>query len=661
MAGIGDIFVNSIKTTTDMPSAQISGEGYSQLASMKNGDTFTAKVVKTDGADVTLRLSDGKLVGARLSSDMNISEGQNVTFQVKSNASSISIAPLLTNTATDISVLKALGQASIPVTDTSSQMVSEMMKAGMSIDRASILDMYSSVMSNPSSSVADIVDLTRLGLPVNQENLDNIENYKNLSYQIDQGMQEIAEKTDQALMDLVRGGDTGNAARLMNSVIETVLSHISETSDPLSLEKADPGYLNGNGIPPAEDNGTQVSSQASDEAVLKEQALPNTAGNDAGDVLSVIKDETGKTISGEKTADTGNLSDGAFNNTSAVNEKPVNAHVLNDPAARALELLKAMQNADTSSKGEQAVNASPGQEQSVITENGKAGADSAAYIRENDMSFADAFDKTVSVMRELTGNKDYSPSGTAELLKDINIFQSKALENGDTAGIRKLLSSDAFRKLTFDTLKNEWRISPSEVADKDKVESLYKRLSGQLSMLRDGLASVQAQNTPAFNAMNNMSSNIDFLQQINQMYAYIQLPLKLSGGDSAHGDLYVFSNRKNMTSDDSVVTAFLHLDMDNLGPVDVYVSMDVRSGGKVSTNFTVADDETLDLLNEHMDLLTERLRGRGYDLTCSMKIKGTDEPEEDALKAGGVNLLLLHAGSMGGSYSPGMKSFDVRA
>ena len=279
MAGIGDIFVNSIKTTTDMPSAQISGEGYSQLASMKNGDTFTAKVVKTDGADVTLRLSDGKLVGARLSSDMNISEGQNVTFQVKSNASSISIAPLLTNTATDISVLKALGQASIPVTDTSSQMVSEMMKAGMSIDRASILDMYSSVMSNPSSSVADIVDLTRLGLPVNQENLDNIENYKNLSYQIDQGMQEIAEKTDQALMDLVSGGDTGNAARLMNSVIETVLSHISETSDPLSPEKADPGYLNGNGIPPAEDNGTQVSSQASDEAVLKEQALPNTAGN----------------------------------------------------------------------------------------------------------------------------------------------------------------------------------------------------------------------------------------------------------------------------------------------------------------------------------------------------------------------------------------------
>ena len=230
------------------------------------------------------------------------------------------------------------------------------------------------------------------------------------------------------------------------------------------------------------------------------------------------------------------------------------------------------------------------------------------------------------------------------------------------SGLKKLLSSDPLKSLTLDVLKNEWSIQPSEVADKEKVESLYRRLNGQLSMLKEGLAAAGAQNTPAFNAVNNMSSNIDFLQQINQMYAYIQLPLKLSGGDSAHGDLYVFSNKKNMTSDDSVVTAFLHLDMDNLGPVDVYVSMDVKAGGKVSTSFTVADDETLDLLNDHMDQLTERLKGRGYDLKCSMKLKDDDtEPEADALKEGGVNLLLVHAGGPGGSYSSGMRSFDVRA
>ncbi len=567
MAGIGEIFLNSIKNVTETPASNVSGEGYSQLASMKNGDTFTAKVVRNNGSDVTLKLPGGNLINARLGSEMSITEGQNVTFQVKNNASSISISPLLTNTATDVSVLKALNQASLPVTDTSAAMVTEMMKAGLPIDRASILDMYSGISANPQASVSDVVDLAKLGLPATPENLENIGNYKNLSYQIDRGMQDIADKTGQALMDMISSGDTKNAAGLMNTLIDTALSHISEIEDPYTEE------------------GMQSGSAA-----------------------------------GTDTMQTGNAENAsnAIQNETAINE---------------------------------------GQTAAVNVEN--TGAQSGSL---QNISFKDAFDQTVTLMRTLTGDSEYQPAGTADLLRDISLFQQKALESGDMSGLKKLLSSDPLKSLTLDVLKNEWSIQPSEVADKDKVESLYRRLNGQLSMLKEGLAAAGAQNTPAFNAVNNMSSNIDFLQQINQMYAYIQLPLKLSGGDSAHGDLYVFSNKKNMTSDDSVVTAFLHLDMDNLGPVDVYVSMDVKAGGKVSTSFTVADDETLDLLNDHMDQLTERLKGRGYDLKCSMKLKDDDtEPEADALKEGGVNLLLVHAGGPGGSYSSGMRSFDVRA
>ena len=600
MAGIGEIFLNSIKNVTETPQANVSGEGYSQLASMKNGDTFTARVVKSDGQDVTLKLPGGNLVNARLGSDMNISEGQNVTFQVKSNASSISISPLLTNTATDVSVLKALNQASLPVTDTSAAMVTEMMKAGLPIDRASILDMYSGISANPQAPVSDVVDLAKLGLPVTPENLENIGNYKNLSYQIDRGMQDIADKTGQALMDMISSGDTKSAAGLMNTLIDTALSHISEIEDPYTAEMAQ-----------------------------------SAGGKEAG----------AEQISGDIAENTA----GAGQNAAA------NATEAGDAASRALELLRAMQD--------------PGQTEGIDTSgnNPQAGAINAEgaatqALSQQDMSFKDAFDQTVNLMRTLTGDSEYQPANTADLLRDVSLFQQKALAGGDMSGISKLLTSDPLKTLTMEVLKDEWSIQPSEVADKDKVESLYRRLNGQLSMLKEGLAAAGAQNTPAFNAVNNMSSNIDFLQQINQMYAYIQLPLKLSGGDSAHGDLYVFSNKKNMTSDDSVVTAFLHLDMDNLGPVDVYVSMDVKAGGKVSTSFTVADDETLDLLNDHMDQLTERLKGRGYDLKCSMKLKDSDEePEADALKDGGVNLLLVHSGGPGGSYSSGMRSFDVRA
>lgn len=623
MAGISDVFLNGIRPVQDTPSSNVSGDGLSYLSSLKNGDTFSAKVMDVSGSDVTLKLPTGASVNAKLSSDMNISEGQTISFEVKSGGSTVSITPLLTNTSADISVLKALNMAQLPVTDTSVGMTAEMMKAGLSIDRSSLLGMYETVMSNPEANVSDIVDLTKLGLSVNEENISNIENYKNLSYQIDSGLQSLAEKTDQALMDLVKGGDITEAAKLLGSVIDASVAYMDEgIAIPVKEGSAD--------VP--------VQDQASSAEMLQ----------------SAENEETQKIADPE-------VKDGSIVNAQVEN-KPADANneinAKSDAASRALELLKNLYSSDNTAKAP-ANSKSPAPGDSVqVSERDASGRIVPGKETEGPQ---ENFEKVLSLYKEVSEDSGYVPADMKDLFTKMSAFISKALSEGDTETLRKLADSDPLRKLSLGTLKDMWSISPSEVADKEKVESLYKRLSSQLSMLKEGLAAAGASNTPAMNAAGNMSSNIDFLQQINQMYAYIQLPLKLSGGDSAHGDLYVFSNRKNMTSDDSVVTAFMHLDMDNLGPVDVYVSMDVSSGGKVSTNFTVADDDTLDFLNENMHLLTERLRKRGYDLNASMKVKGEEEdPEENALDKGGVNLLLVHAGGTG-SYQGSMRSFDVRA
>jgi hypothetical protein len=625
MTGISDIFLNGIRPASDAPSSNVSGDGLSYLSSLKNGDTFTAKVTSVSGSDITLKLPSGGTVNAKLSSEMNISQGQTISFEVKNGGSTVSITPLLTNTSADISVLKALNQAQLPVSDSTVGMTAEMMKAGLSIDRSSLLGMYEKVMNNPGANVSDIVDLTRLGLPVNEQNIGNIENYKNLSYQIDSGLQTLAEKTDQALMDMVKGGDVTNAAKLMGTIIDASVSFMEEGISIEESAKVPENPLN------AENLELQIA--------LEDKELPEGTGGITNSVkmqetIPEAAQETAGSVSEDKTYD-----------------------VKSDAASRALELLKNLKVSEDISK-------SP-----VNNENpAKALQSSEALHPENTQSAvhdvsdpAIEFEKALSLYKEVSGDKEYVPADMKDLLTRIFAFTQKAALEGDIENLKKLVSSDPLKKLAFGALKDMWSISPAEVADKEKVESLYNRLSSQLNILKDGLVSAGAQNTPALNAANNMSSNIDFLQQINQMYAYIQLPLKLSGGDSAHGDLYVFSNRKNMTSDDSVVTAFMHLDMDNLGPVDVYVSMDVMSGGKVSTNFTVADDDTLDFLEKNMHLLTERLQKRGYDLQASMKIKGDEEnAEENALDKGGVNLLLVHAGGTG-SYKGSMRSFDVRA
>jgi hypothetical protein len=133
------------------------------------------------------------------------------------------------------------------------------------------------------------------------------------------------------------------------------------------------------------------------------------------------------------------------------------------------------------------------------------------------------------------------------------------------------------------------------------------------------------------------------------MYAYVQLPLKMSGND-AHGDLYVYSNKKHMASDDGSVSALLHLDMNNLGPLDVYVRM---TDMKVSTNFYMADESCIDLIMEHIDELTARLNKRGYQMSYQVL------PSEDLKSENRAVDALLQADDKMTTISS--TSFDARA
>lgn len=113
-----------------------------------------------------------------------------------------------------------------------------------------------------------------------------------------------------------------------------------------------------------------------------------------------------------------------------------------------------------------------------------------------------------------------------------------------------------------------------------------------------------------------LSGNIDFINQLNQTFTYIQIPLKMSG-QNANGDLYVYSNKKSLAAKDGTVSAYLHLDMDHLGSVDCYVTM---RDDHVTTNFKVRDDEVLDLIEQNIGWLDERLQKRGYHLQSTVSV-----------------------------------------
>ena len=212
---------------------------------------------------------------------------------------------------------------------------------------------------------------------------------------------------------------------------------------------------------------------------------------------------------------------------------------------------------------------------------------------------------------------DSDESVTAQL-QNIQKLLKQGLDTKDVHLLHRVLQDSKVMELPGKLLLDSWSLRPEDVESPEKVEQLYQKLGRQLKGFADALGENGQSGSQVYQAVSNLSRNVDFLQQINQTYAYIQLPLHLRQGEHKTGELFVYTNKKNLAKRDGQVSALLHLDMEHLGPVDVYVAMqDV----KVSTKFYVQNDAILDYLESNMDVLTQRLKKRGYDCNCETTLR----------------------------------------
>ncbi len=193
--------------------------------------------------------------------------------------------------------------------------------------------------------------------------------------------------------------------------------------------------------------------------------------------------------------------------------------------------------------------------------------------------------------------------------------------------LERLFGGKEFEGLLRAEVERQWLIEPREVADPRKVEQLYERIREQSMRLNEAVQTAGKADAPVARSAQNLQNNVDFMNQMNHMFAYIQLPLKMAG-NHAHGDLYVYTNKKNLAAKDGNVSALLHLDMEHLGAMDVYVTM---QHNKVNTNFTLQDESSLDLIEQHISLLDERLAGRGYTLKAQFQVKEEDEEKNASI------------------------------
>lgn len=218
-------------------------------------------------------------------------------------------------------------------------------------------------------------------------------------------------------------------------------------------------------------------------------------------------------------------------------------------------------------------------------------------------------------------NKDLS-------LKDL---LSQLAEHFDNEDLKAKLGSSLGQvkeKLLKSMVDETMKLKPQDVAEDDGIKNYYKRVRSSLEHITKDLAD-EAKNLNLSKNLDNIKSNIDFMNDLNKNnMAYVQIPIHYKE-NNANGELYVYTNKRKTAGQDSdTVSALLHLDMDNLGPVDVYVKL---AGKNLSTNFCLETEELLDFINDNIDKLTARLEAKGYQTKFEMHLSN-DENKFDVAK-----------------------------
>ena len=574
---LGQYNRNISSGTEELKAASGMQKVVSTLEELSSGSVFEGTVSAVKNGKVTLALSDGQTITARLSGKVPLSQGTPMFFQVKSNdGATIEIKPYTGAGSGGNPILtNALTEGTVPVTERNLAMVDAMMKEQMPIDKQSLLNMARIANMNPGVDITTVVNMTKLGIPVSPEMAAQFENYMTdehaILQEMDQAMNELA--------DLAGSHDLtpDQAVQMNQKILSILLPEQTAAGESVNTE----GQIETGGQTTAEGQiltggQTTAEGQTTSEGQIltdgrlgaEEQTVNGEQTTTAG---QAIQEGTGGQAIGEV------LSDQQF---SSLGRLLQNIPSLVESTKLFPEAMEQDIFIDTL-EDESVV-------QNLMAEDAKGEAADGKTALDKNLTVSD-FLRTVS-----------------QLFSENNGAASQS--------IQKLFGSDAYKSLLRNVMEQQWLIQPEALKQEKKISQLYEKLEQQMRQVEDALKEAGVTKTRFPETAAEVRGNIEFMNQLNQAYTYVQVPLKMSG-QNANGELYVYTNKKNLRDPDAELSAFLHLDLEHLGSTDVSVKMQHRN---VKTNFYMADDASYDLVEKYLPVLEQKLKDKGYQCTITM-------------------------------------------
>lgn len=679
------------RTSAGIPGAYSGSQSSSQSAGFSNGQLVRGQVIDLRGHEVKVQLDDSRVLSGRIDDSASLSIGARAVFQVtKADARVVSLKVVSDPRASsqETTIDKALDAALLPKSDRNVSAVRTLLEQGLSVDKNSIQNLLRQSAALKGVSFQTLAILQKHQIPATQVNAAQLEKFLNYEHRI----VNLAEQTALELVDSVcfpAPADVSYVSALHAQILDILLPEhadapsaanvplsslalfspdellqLLDTLEPLGLSEQDSAALIGGSV--------TLGDAARIVLGIAEQL---TAGENAS--LEVSEDALGSSFeTGDKTdttvgvlASTATDSADTVSDQAATDAAPPNSAPLGQAAAApALSLFRSLLQGAGSLFGGKTVSISDAASQTPLplSEQTLSGLISnlpdvmqtpEIYTLLNTyITFARGSLEVASVLpkkqrEELAGlMKGRLPSTVLQKLKDGDLTTAQLLrlladQADNFSDNPSFLSSEAYRELLRQWLENRFTIRPNDLKKHGTVADYYEDLDRRLAKL-EKLPQHNTSQTSFQDSAAGIRDNIDFMKTLNQLFPYIQLPLQLSG-QNIHAELFVYTKKEQLARDPSSVRVLLHLDMEQLGPMDIHLSLEQKN---VQASFYLQNAGSASVASENLSWLSSALSSKGYLLDARIKVR---DAAADPIRS----MLLPHQDSLA------MKryTFDIRA
>ncbi len=585
------------------------------MSKLKPGDNVRAQILENSGNELTLKFSDGTVVSAAAASAIDSAEGEfvNLTFKgIVNDKPAFEVAEKniisQADKATD-NIRNTLAALKLPVTDENIQIARALLDQNIQVTADNMAKMNALLKNNAGLKLDEAAFLTASKLTDDVNSIQRLQTLLAGRLKISNDISELTK-----LIDLFgKAGDGLSASSSMTSinsnsqVINLLIGKVIE-------QLAEKGVLSKSigSLPGGSDSSEGLDKNAQGQADKTNSAVINSRVHtqDAA-IQGKVRDVHILNSNTDKSADP-NAAIKSHVNTYAIENTKVSANIVTTTNATT--------NADTNINPKTVDNSSTGVGASnKILQNidsdkaqGAKAFNTNASANSIDLDHNNISEKLMNLL----GGEAVPGKSDLQLLnaftKELNsLINSGQLSGEELSSAKQLAGGEKLFATAVNSLKNLF-IKVDETGETINPVKLYKGMDEALQVLKSTVQQLpQGIREAAAVIVNNLESNVNFINQLNNYSSYVQLPLSIFNQNTT-GELYMLKKGpKSKKLDPSNMTVLISLDSNNIGRIDTLLSIDKRN---ISTNFRLENSEVFPVLKEHHKQLYNSLIEKGFRL-----------------------------------------------